>query len=418
MKSRVLPILAGIAALFGASVAPSQAQQQFFADRLITPTSNSSRPEDLGRRAHTNYHALRTTRVSHSGAQPMWGTGPGGGMAPSQVYGFYGVKPPKKGFLGKNVIAIIDAYHLSTSLDDFNSFATQFGLPQEDSGDPTLSSNKVFQVVFEGGVQPPDADTYGWGLEEALDIEWAHAMAPNAKIILFEAQSNYYSDLMATVDLAVGTKGVKEVSMSWGGGEFSGETAYDVHFPTGQGIEFFAATGDGGAWPAYGYYPIYPSTCPNVIACGGTSVAQDPITTSYLYQIPWGTYPGWGGGGGPSSVEPKPSYQNGILHTDPTYRSTPDISAIADPFTGAAVYESAYSGWVVVGGTSLATPVLAGLSNAAGHFHADSATELSLLYANPHIGITDIEYGSNGYFALPGYDFASGLGIPKGLSGL
>ena len=109
---------------------------------------------------------------------------------------------------------------------------------------------------------PLSRNNAGWGQEAALDIEWSHAMAPNAKIVLVEADSNFYSDLFAAVDKARQVPGARAISMSWGGGEFSSETAYDSHFPLGNGIVYVAASGDtGGA-------VIYPGASPRVVAAG------------------------------------------------------------------------------------------------------------------------------------------------------
>ncbi len=411
MNSRFLSVLAGAATLIGAFALPSSAQR-YFADHVETPASSVVHPGESGR-IRTNVVILRTTPIGNPGAQPMGGQGPAGGLIPAQVLASLGVKA---GSYGSNIIAIIDAYDNPNALKDFNAFSKQFNLPQETSTKVTATTNKVFQVVYQNGKKPASGLFTGWDVESALDIEWAHAMAPNAKIILFEAQDES-DNLYLTVNAAVATAGVKEVSMSWGGGEFTTENTYDTYFPTGKGVTFFAATGDSGAWPAYGFLPIYPATSPNVIACGGTTVATDN-NGKYLYQIPWGEGPQSGGGGGPSQVENRPSYQVGVKNTDPVYRSTPDIAAVADPYTGPAMYEDSNGGWFVVGGTSAATPILAGLVNAAGNFKSDSVAELTYLYKNAKTSVVDIQYGFNGYFALPGYDFATGLGVPKGLTGL
>ena len=126
-----------------------------------------------------------------------------------------------------------------------------------------------------------------------------------------------------------------------------------------------------------------------------------------------------------SIYEPVPSYQIGKPNTDPVYRSNPDVSAIADPYTGVCVYASYYyvddgdTDWIVVGGTSVSCPVIAGLTNSAGHFYADSPTELLHIY-NRREGadFTDVLTGWNGYFCLQGWDFVTGVGVPNGLSGL
>src|SRR5262249_48742071 len=222
---------------------------------VIVPDSTVENPADIGLRAHTN-HLIKTVA-------PEGGLGPNGGMTPAQIRSFYGM--PSTG--GSNVIAIVDAFHYPTALNDFNVFSAQFGLLQETSTNPLASTNQVFQVVYASGRQP--RTNCGWGQEAALDIEWAHAMAPSAKIVLVEAASNSFANLFAAVDVASGLPGVREVSMSWGGSEFSSETGSDSHFPQGNGVVYFASSGDTGG------VVIYPGSSPNVVACGGTSVATD-----------------------------------------------------------------------------------------------------------------------------------------------
>src|SRR5205823_3029209 len=137
----------------------------------------------------------------------------------------------------------------------------------------------------------------------ALDIQWAHALAPNAKIILVEAASNSNTDLFHAVDVASSLAGVKEVSMSWGSSEFISEANLDSHFPQNNGIVYFASSGDAGG------QVIYPSVSPYVVAVGGTSVKTDSFG-SFLSETGWG-----GSGGGTSLWELKPSYQKGISGT-------------------------------------------------------------------------------------------------------
>lgn len=122
---------------------------------------------------------------------------------------------------GSGVIVIVDAFDYPTALKDFNVFASQFGLPQEPSTDPFDPNNQVFQVVYANGSRP--RSNCGWAQEAALDIEWAHAMAPNAKIVLVEAATNSFTNLFRAVDVASSIAGAREVSMSWGGSEFSSE---------------------------------------------------------------------------------------------------------------------------------------------------------------------------------------------------
>ena len=189
------------------------------------------------------------------------------------------------------------------------------------------------------------------------NVEWAHAVAPGANIILVEANGAYDSDLISSaVDWARHAPGVSAVSMSFSEGEYSGETSLDSLFTTPDGhggVTFLAATGDSGSPSGY------PAYSPNVVAVGGTTLNVDAAgnVTSET---------GWSGsGGGISLDESQPAYQQGIVTQTSTYRANPDVSSDADPSTGVAVYDSYDFGsstpWVVVGGTSLATPCWAGL---------------------------------------------------------
>jgi subtilase family serine protease len=363
---------------------------------VVVPDTSVPDPADTGFRAHTNHLLL---------AQPQGGLGPKGGMSPQQFRGFYGTLASGD---GAGTIALVGAYHYPTALADFNTFSTQFGLPTETSSNALASTNKVFQIVYANGSQPKTNG--GWAQESALDIEWSHAMAPGAKIVLVEAGSNSFTDLMKAVDTAR-TLGVRQISMSWGGREFSGESTYDSHFPDGNGIVYFAASGDtGGA-------TIYPSVSPRVVAVGGTHVdtnASGGLTGET----------GWSGsGGGVSLYEPKPAYQNVL--TGASKRAVPDISADADPNTGVAVYDSTayrgWSGWMVFGGTSASSPAMAGMVNLVGSRASWGATaELNLIYSQ--LGSTnyrDITSGTAGSFSCaPGWDYVTGVGTPQGLGGL
>lgn len=363
---------------------------------VLIPDSSIEGPSEIGLRAHTN-HVIKT-------APPEGGLGPNGGMTPAQLRSFYNM--PSTG--GANTIVIVDAFDYPTALNDFNVFSAQFGLPQETSTNPLASTNTVFQVVYASGSKP--RGNCGWAQEAALDIEWAHAMAPRAKIVLVEAATNSFANLFAAVDVASAIAGAREVSMSWGGSEFSSEASNDFHFPSGNGIVYFASSGDTGGTT------IYPSASPFVVAAGGTRVNTNS-SGNFLSETGWS-----GSGGGPSKYEPKPSYQiNAVVGNA---RGIPDVSSDSDPNTGVAVYDSTrcqgLSGWLVFGGTSVASPCLAGMTNLSGHFYADSTTELTHIYGK--LGTTsfrDIVSGSAGSFSCTvGWDFVTGVGSPQGTTGL
>jgi kumamolisin len=370
---------------------------------ILVPDTTVERPQDRGQRAHTN-HLIRL-----EGKPNRPGGGGPSGETPASIRSVYNL--PSTG--GSGTIAIVDAFDYSTAANDLNVFSSQFGLPSM----PDCSSNgnvtPCFRKVFASGTQPKA--NCGWGQEAALDIEWAHAMAPNARIVLIEANSNSFADLFAAVDVAtaqVTTDGAKgEVSMSWSGGEFSTESTNDGHFQNSD-VVYFASSGDTGGVNGY------PSVSPYVASAGGTTINRNN-SGQLTSETAWS-----GSGGGPSKYESKPSYQNGVAGTDATHRSAPDFSFDANPNTGVSVYDSTRcqgaSGWLVFGGTSVSSPSLAGIVNLAGHFAASTTSELTTIYANRSnsADFRDITSGSAGSFtAEAGYDLVTGVGSNQGLNG-
>lgn len=404
------------------------------APRLIVPASSQTHDADYGVRAHTNIQAVRL-----AGAQP-------GELPPYPAYGYetpaslaciYRLVRPIKGCNpnvttntpdgGSQSIAIVDAFDDPNAAADLKAFSTQFGLPYEAS---------KFQVVYASGTKPAVDPTGGWELEESLDIEYSHAMAPHAMIYLVEANSNSFGDLLnavvaakhlvrcgQTTTCSAQALGKGEVSMSWGGQEFPEETQLDGYF-TGDGVVYVASSGDAAG-------VIYPSASPKVLSAGGTSTARSLTTGDLIREIAWSD-----AGGGASQFEPRPSYQDGIASYTGPYRGTPDISSDANPNTGVWVYNSnPYEGqtgspWWIVGGTSVSAPTIAGILNAAatasGHFASSTAAELTEVYEktspqDPDDDFWDITYGAcnyySGTFSGPGYDYCTGVGSPKGLEG-
>jgi hypothetical protein len=376
------------------------------------------------------------------GIKPFFGGSPTPvGLFPVDIRTGFGLDNIKfNGITGdgtNQTIAIVDAYDdpafantgtAAFAASDLAQFDATFGLP-----DPP-SFTKVNQ---DGNLSPlPGTDPAGagnpvgnWEVEEALDIEWAHAMAPKANIVLVEASSDSDPnnfDLFHAVATAAGLKGVSVVSMSWGLDEFNGvnplpgqpnipETAVDPNFttPTGhQGVSFFAATGDSGS---PGYYPAY---SPNVVAVGGTTLNLSD-KDAYLGEVGWS-----GSGGGISKYEPQQAYQNAVQSTG--QRTIPDVAFDADPNSGVAVYDSyddtdLTGPWIAVGGTSLAAPCWAAMVAVCnqgrvigGGVTLDGPTQtLPYLYDLSSGDFHDILTGSNGGFkAGPGYDEVTGRGSP------
>ncbi len=337
-------------------------------------------------------------------------TPPSGAYTPAEITSAYGFSAVTfgsvKGDGTGQTIAIVDAYDDPNIQSDLNAFDTQFGLP----------ATTVTKVGESATSSLPGTDsTGGWELEESLDVEWAHAIAPGAKIVLVEANSTSDTDLLDAVTYASTLANV--VSMSWGGSEFSGENSYDADFSKA-GVAFVASSGDDGA-------PIeWPAASPNVVAVGGTALTLGANNT-------YGSETGWSGsGGGPSAYETQPSYQSGVV-TQTTMRANPDVSYDANPNTGFAVYDSvAYEGtsygWIQVGGTSAGAPQWSALLAIADQGRAlssqaaldsTSAQQVqSTLYANEKTDFHDVttgtSTGSPHYSAGVGYDYVTGLGSP------
>lgn len=370
---------------------------------VLIPASSIEHPEDIGVRAHTNFEIF----IPY-GQQPALPAPPPNAETPASLACVYQLVTPVAGCPingttqnpsgGFGAVVIVDAYDNPDAEQDLTTYSNQFGLPA------CTKANGCFSQVYANGQQPPN-DPGGWSLEEALDIEMAHAMAPNAKIILVEAASNNNSDLYQAEDVA-GTQmqqaGGGTISNSWGGSEYPGETGDDSHFQA-TGAVYFASTGDDGA-PAG-----YPAMSPYVVAAGGTTIIRSGGTVSEQ---------GWdGSGGGPSQYEARPAYQNLIKSIVGTARGTPDFSADANPTTGPAMYDAdgGYD-WFQVGGTSVSSPLLAGLVNTAGHHAKSTNQELSGLYpyAKKHYKKVwrDETVGFNGYSCEVGWDYVTGIGSP------
>jgi subtilase family serine protease len=443
VASATAQIKAGGGSAAGSGPAPAAGH---LSGQVMVPASSRPAPEDMGKKAHTNVRVLNPSNI----ANPLFPP-PGSGYpyeTPASLACVYQIATPVAGCNpltvtavstgGNKRIAIVDAFDNPEAAADLAYFSSQFGLPFKVS---------LFHVVYAGGITPLLDSSGGWELESALDVEYAHAMAPNANIFLVEAYDNEYSNLMAAVQeainivqcnnftttaLACGASptGAGEVSMSWGGGEFSGETALDATFTTSnsKNIVFLASAGDEPG-------PIYPSTSPYVISVGGTTISRSLSTGNFQYEIGWDD-----AGSGRSTIEPEPSYQSSIaaIHAIAAgKRATPDVAAIANPYTGVYVYDTFpmdyyyFGDWFIVGGTSAAAPVWAGVinfaDNANGVWPVSTQAELSLLYtdstvpANYSAAFYDVQYGFCNYYMSTrdgaNWDLCTGLGSPRTKAG-
>jgi subtilase family serine protease len=352
--------------------------------------------------------------------KPKLSSGSPTGLPPSAVQSVYNLSglSPSSGAGSGQIIAIVDAYDDPNSLSDLNTFNARYGYPSLSACTSLTQSGSCFKVAYAQGSKP--RANSGWALEASLDIEWAHAEAPGAKIVLVEAASNSNSNLFGAVSYANGL-GATEVSMSWGAGESSGETSFDSNL-THANTFYTASAGDNG------HGAEYPAASPDVIAVGGTTLNGCSGTScKFTSETTWS-----GSGGGSSADEALPGYQS--AYTGPVYgaasisaltggkRGIPDVSFDANPNTGVSVYDSTsyqgQSGWFTLGGTSVGAP------NWAGILAAGSAAGQSALQGDARIysggystNLRDITSGTNGTCgtdctAGSGYDLVTGLGSP------
>lgn len=309
---------------------------------------------------------------------------------------------------GHRIIAIVDAYDDPNIQSDLNVYSAQFGIPALPSCSGAIANSAVpcFKKVDQnGGTHYPTVNS-GWDLEIALDVEASHALCQDCSVLLVEASTSSFNNLAAAVDTAANL-GAKIISNSYGGSEFSTETSVDFHFNK-PGVAITVSSGDSG------FGTQYPASSRYVTAVGGTTLTMNGL--SYAGESAWS-----GSGSGCSVYEQKPTWQH---DTACTRRTVADVSADADPATGAAVYDSVryqgVSGWFQVGGTSLASPIVAAIyalsNNTAG-------TASSIPYSHT-TNLHDVITGSNGtcsgsYLctAKAGYDGPTGLGTPNGIAG-
>jgi Ricin-type beta-trefoil lectin domain/Putative Ig domain len=300
-------------------------------------------------------------------------------------------------------VAIVDAFDYPSAEADLATYRAAWDLP------PCTSASGCFRKVNQDGQDaplPPAAGGTGWATEEALDIEMASAVCPNCDIVLVEANSALITDLGSAVNTAV-AMGVHYVSNSYGAPEYDGEGADDTAYYTHPGAALTVASGDDG------FGVQFPSSSPHVVSVGGTSLTTAANARGWA-EAAWN-----GAGSGCSKSQPKPGWQ-----VDPgcANRVNTDVSAVADPATGVAVYDTYdRTGWLQVGGTSVAAPIIASVYALVGTPPAAESYPASYLYAHAS-GLNDVTTGTNGSCAPtylctagPGYDGPTGLGTPNGV---
>jgi len=318
------------------------------------------------------------------------------GFGPSDLISAY--KLPSGG--NGQTVAIVDAMDDPTAESDLGSYRSQFGLPA------CTTANGCFHKVNQNGqASPLPGSDAGWASEISLDVDMVSAICPNCHILLVEATSPSIANLGTSVNTAV-AMGAKYVSNSYGGGEDGSEPSSDASFYRHAGVAVTASTGDGG------FGISYPASSPFVTAVGGTSLSRAGNSRGWS-ETAWS-----GAGSGCSSSEAKPAFQN--VATACANRANADVSAVADPNTGVAVFQTfGGNGWEVFGGTSVSSPIVASIYALAG---TPGASDTPASYPYSHAGnLFDVTSGSNGSCAQtvqctagPGWDGPTGLGTPNG----
>jgi subtilase family serine protease len=344
--------------------------------------------------------------ITHRGGTPLATSAPTG-YGPAQFHGAYNLPNTAP---SSQTIAIVDAYDDPTAGSDLNAYSSYYGLPA------CTTANGCFQKVNQDGNSGPyPSANAGWALEIALDVETAHQICQNCKILLVETDSNSFTNLTAGVNTAA-SLGATEISNSWGGSEYSGETS-DTSF-NHPGIAITASSGDSG------YGAEYPASSPYVIAVGGTSLNVNG-SNGWNGETVWS-----GAGSGCSAYASAQAWQTSNPNWSQTgcgtKRGVADVAADADPNTGASVYDTTQyqgqSGWFTLGGTSLSAPLIAGVYALAGGGSASYPASVPYGHqSDSPATLHDVTSGSDGNCATimchgaVGYDGPTGVGTPNGL---
>ncbi|GAA0343108.1 putative Ig domain-containing protein [Actinoallomurus spadix] len=379
-------------AVLTAATAPANAAPAAPGPHHVSPVKRAcAEPTRRGQMACLTL--VRTDVTARQGIQPNLAPS---GFGPSDLQSAYAL--PSSSYGSGQTVAIIDAYDDPKAESDLATYRSQYGLPA------CTTANGCFKKVNEnGGSTLPSADS-GWAEEESLDLDMVSAVCPNCHILLVEASQPSMEDLGTAVNTAV-SLGAKFVSNSYGGDEDGTDTSSDASYFDHPGVAITVSSGDDG------YGTEYPAASQYVTAVGGTSLSRASNARGWS-ESTWS-----GAGSGCSSYDPKPSWQK---DSGCAKRTVADVSAVADPNTGLAVYDSYQTGgWLVVGGTSASAPIIAGVY-ALGGSPASGTYPASYPYAHTS-ALNDVTSGRNGscspsYLctAASGYDGPTGLGTPNG----
>ncbi|HVU91859.1 MAG TPA: hypothetical protein VHC23_06475 [Jatrophihabitans sp.] len=403
---RGLTVLVGGAALATALATPALATPSATTSRVETVHSCSQdvsaghytcfaeRRSDLGFKSRKQVHASPQATPS--------------GYGPSSLQSAYALPSASAGS-GQRVY-VVDAYDDPNAESDLAAYRSQYGLPA------CTTANGCFKKLNQSGATSPlPAGDTGWAGEISLDLDMVSAVCPNCDITLIEAKDA--SDNLFTAVKTATNLGAKFVSLSWGGPETGSEASYDSTYFKSSGVVYTASTGD----DAYQYGVIYPATSVDAVAVGGTSLSTASNARGWSEKV-WKTSSSEGTGSGCSSDEAKPSWQSIIASSVCSRRADSDVSAVADPATGVAVYQTyGGSGWAVYGGTSASAPIIASVYALAG---TPSSTDKPASFPYAHTGnLNDVTSGNNGSCspsllctAASGWDGPTGLGTPNGVA--
>jgi subtilase family serine protease len=402
---RIVGVLGVVSILLGAAAAPAVAGVTVSPPGLARSIVDVCGPALPGT-ARCHAKLVVYGNGVQSGLQPFAGTP--SGLIPTQLQGAYALPSSTAG--AGMTVAIVDAYDDPRAESDLGVYRSTFGLPA------CTTANGCFRKVNQSGGTKAPRGNVGWAEEISLDLDMVSAICPKCKILLVEATSATFSNLSAAEDTAA-KLGANAISNSYGGSEWSTEKSYDTHY-NHPGIAITVSSGDSG------YGVQYPAASPNVTAVGGTSLTPVSSGARAWTETAWS-----GAGSGCSAYESKPSWQTDTAGC--SNRTVADVSAVADPYTGVSVYDTygGLSGWLVFGGTSVASPIIASVYALAGNagsidgsFVYDNASGLNANDGTPNLN--DIQSGSNGscgnsYLcnAGVGYDGPTGLGTPNGTGG-
>jgi subtilase family serine protease len=420
----IAALLAACSGGAGSNSLPSTTSQSSTV-RLAGPVANSASAANVARvcaapaAGYAACHAIIRTDVTGSAT-----TNPSG-YHPADLRGAYSLPSTTAG--SGQAVGIVDAYNDPHALSDVNTYRSTFGIAQISACNASTiaaSTNApcFLQISQSGSTSSLPTNNASWSQEISLDLDMVSAVCPSCSIILAEASSASLTNLGTAVNAAA-KAGATEISNSYGGSESSSDTSsYDGAYFNHPGIAITVSSGDSG------YGVEYPAASQYVTAVGGTTLhinGAGGTSPTYAGETLWETTSSEGAGSGCSAYDPQPSWQSSVANITGVCakRAVADVSADADPNTGVSVYDSysyrGQSGWLVFGGTSVASPIIASVYALAGN--ASSVTYGSYPYSHTS-SLHDVT--ANGAYtetcgnalclAEVGWDGPSGLGSPSG----